>query len=215
MNNELFQRIASSILLILAAIFFIFNGPILFILFILCCYFISAFEWQKMSKYKSYNYLGHIFLVFSFLSVYLIRYSDENSLTNFIFALVICVSTDIGGYIFGRIFNGPKLTRISPKKTYMGVFGGFLLAIVSTFVIMKLLETFLSNDFILNMNNLILIILISAVSQAGDILISYFKRLSKLKDSGNLIPGHGGILDRIDGMIFAFPFYYLIILISK
>ena len=65
------------------------------------------------------------------------------------------------------------------------------------------------------MNNLILIILISAVSQAGDILISYFKRLSKIKDSGNLIPGHGGILDRIDGMIFAFPFYYLIILISK
>ena len=80
---------------------------------------------------------------------------------------------------------------------------------------MKLLKTFLSNDFILNMNNLILIILISAVSQAGDILIPYFKRLSKIKDSGNLIPGHGGILDRIDGMIFAFPFYYLIILISK
>ena len=215
MNNELFQRIASSILLILVAIFFIFNGTILFILFILSCYFISAYEWQKMSKYKSYNYLGHIFLAFSFLSVYLIRFSDENSLTNFIFALVICVSTDIGGYIFGRIFNGPKLTRISPKKTYMGVFGGFLLAIVSTYVIMKLLKTILSNDFILNMNNLILIILISAVSQAGDILISYFKRLSKLKDSGNLIPGHGGILDRIDGMIFAFPFYYLIILISK
>ena len=176
MNNELFQRIVSSILLILVAIFFIFNGTILFILFILSCYFISAYEWQKMSKYKSYNYLGHIFLAFSFLSVYLIRFSDENSLTNFIFALVICVSTDIGGYIFGRIFNGPKLTRISPKKTYMGVLGGFLLAIVSTFVIMKLLETFLSNDFILNMNNLILIILISAVSQAGDILIS-FKRL--------------------------------------
>ena len=215
MNNELFQRIVSSILLILVAIFFIFNGTILFILFILSCYFISAYEWQKMSKYKSYNYLGHIFLAFSFLSVYLIRFSDENSLTNFIFALVICVSTDIGGYIFGRIFNGPKLTRISPKKTYMGVLGGFLLAIVSTYVIMKLLKTILSNDFILNMNNLILIILISAVSQAGDILISYFKRLSKLKDSGNLIPGHGGILDRIDGMIFAFPFYYLIILISK
>ena len=215
MNNELFQRIVSSILLILVAIFFIFNGTILFILFILSCYFISAYEWQKMSKYKSYNYLGHIFLAFSFLSVYLIRFSDENSLTNFIFALVICVSTDIGGYIFGRIFNGPKLTRISPKKTYMGVLGGFLLAIVSTYVIMKLLKTILSNDFILNMNNLILIILISAVSQAGDILISYFKRLSKIKDSGNLIPGHGGILDRIDGMIFAFPFYYLIILISK
>ena len=215
MNNELFQRIVSSILLILVAIFFIFNGTILFILFILSCYFISAYEWQKMSKYKSYNYLGHIFLAFSFLSVYLIRFSDENSLTNFIFALVICVSTDIGGYIFGRIFNGPKLTRISPKKTYTGVLGGFLLAIVSTYVIMKLLKTFLSNDFIFNMNNLILIILISAVSQAGDILISYFKRLAKIKDSGNLIPGHGGILDRIDGMIFAFPFYYLIILISK
>jgi len=167
-----------------------------------------------MSKNKVYNYLGYIFLIISFYSAYSIRNADENSLSKFVFVLTICISTDLGGYIFGKIFNGPKLTKISPKKTYSGVFGGYIFATVLTCLIMIASKSFLSNNFILNINNILMILLISTVSQVGDIIISYFKRLSKIKDTGKLIPGHGGILDRIDGMIFAFPFYYTIILLN-
>ena len=212
--KELYLRIISSIILVLLCIFFIFNGSFLFNIFITLCFFATIYEWQKLSKNKVYNYLGYIFLIISFFSAYSIRHIDENSLSNFVFVLIICISTDLGGYFFGKIFKGPKLTKFSPKKTYSGVFGGYFLAILLTSLIMISSKSFLLNDFILNINNIIIILLISTVSQVGDIIISYFKRLSKIKDTGKLIPGHGGILDRIDGMIFAFPFYYIIILLD-
>ena len=126
----------------------------------------------------------------------------------FIIILLICILTDIGGYIFGKILKGPKLTKISPKKTYSGLIGGFLLSIGVLFFIFSL-GLFIKPQE-LNSNIFILILLISAISQIGDIIISYFKRLSKIKDTGKIIPGHGGLLDRIDGMIFAFPSAYII-----
>ena len=212
--KEFYLRILSSIILILLCIFFIFNGSFLFNIFITICFFLTIYEWHEMSKNKVYNYLGYIFLIVSFYSAYSIRNVDENSLSKFVFVLTICISTDLGGYIFGKIFNGPKLTKISPKKTYSGVFGGYIFAAMFTCLIMIASKSFLSNNFILNINNILMILLISTVSQVGDIIISYFKRLSKIKDTGKLIPGHGGILDRIDGMIFAFPFYYTIILLN-
>jgi len=122
---------------------------------------------------------------------------------------MICVSTDIGGYIFGKIFKGPKLTKFSPNKTYAGMIGGYILSIVSTII---LTNFYFNDDFAIKL--FIFVILISTISQLGDIIISYFKRLSKIKDTGKIIPGHGGLLDRVDGMIFAFPFSYLIILID-
>jgi phosphatidate cytidylyltransferase len=120
---------------------------------------------------------------------------------------MICASTDIGGYIFGKIFKGPKLTKISPKKTYSGVIGGYLLSIIFYYSFINLQY---GNE--INSNDLVFILLISTISQLGDITISYFKRLSKIKDTGKILPGHGGLLDRVDGMIFAFPFSYAIIL---
>ena len=130
--------------------------------------------------------------------------------------LVICIFTDIGGYIFGRTFKGPKLTKISPNKTYSGMIGGYFLSIIFMSLFFLNLEILLghtnieSTDKELSLNNFILIISISTASQIGDIIVSYFKRLSKIKDTGKIIPGHGGLLDRIDGMIFAFPMSYLI-----
>jgi len=118
---------------------------------------------------------------------------------------LICICTDIGGYIFGKIFKGPKLTTISPNKTYAGMLGGYLLSLICTLVITNF------TDYSTKTFQLILItIFLSTVSQAGDIIISYFKRLAKIKNTGNLIPGHGGLLDRIDGIIFAVPTLYLI-----
>jgi phosphatidate cytidylyltransferase len=153
-----------------------------------------------ISKKKSYHIYGFLFLIFSFYTFY--ELSIE--LIAVFYVIIICSSTDIGGYAFGKIFKGPKLTKISPKKTYAGMIGGYLLSLISIFVI----SSFINYEATLIL--FLLTILISTVSQLGDIVISYFKRLSKVKNTGKLIPGHGGLLDRIDGMIFAFPIYYLI-----
>ena len=206
MKKELQKRIFSSLMLIPIALFFIIKGSFLFNFFIFICFLITSYEWHKMSQKKPYYLLGLLFLVLSFYSAYVIRTDTNSSLEYFIVILLICISTDIGGYIFGKLFKGPKLTKISPKKTYSGVIGGYLLSII-------FLNLFFNSSYYLypqemTSNIFLLILLISTVSQLGDIIISYFKRLSKIKDTGKIIPGHGGILDRIDGMIFAFPFCY-------
>ena len=139
----------------------------------------------------------------------------------FIMILFICIFTDIGGYVFGTIFKGPKLTKISPKKTYAGVIGGYLFALIFIAIFFNNLNYIseITNIEIssqkLTLKNFILTIAISSISQLGDIFISYFKRKSKIKNTGKIIPGHGGLLDRIDGMIFAFPASYLSYLIFK
>ena len=165
-----------------------------------------------MSKKKSYYFLGLIFLIFSFYTVYELRnISDDISLSLFLFVTFICVSTDIGGYIFGKIFKGPKLIKLSPNKTYSGMIGGFLLSIIFANFFIEFTHVIGLNHIEFSIETFIIVLLISMVSQIGDIIVSYFKRLSKIKDTGKIIPGHGGLLDRIDGMIFAFPSTYLLL----
>ena len=212
MKKEFEKRILSSIILIPIALFFIIKGSFFFTFFIATCFVITLYEWHMMSKKKKYNIFGFIFLIFSFYSVYFIRNElDKDGLLIFIFIVIICVSTDIGGYVFGKLFKGPKLTKISPKKTYAGVFGGYFLSIIFTNLFTNYSELFTDQNF--GKDDFVFVLIISTVSQVGDIIISYFKRLSKIKDTGKLIPGHGGILDRIDGMLFAFPFYFIFYLI--
>ncbi len=214
MKNELFKRFLSSIILIPIALFFIIKGSFYFNFFISICFLITFYEWHMMTKKKSYNIFGYVFLLFSFYSVYFVRIElEENSLFIFLFIVLICISTDIGGYVFGKIFKGPKLTKISPKKTYAGVFGGYFLSIIIANILTNYSELLTNNYLYFERDEFIFVIIISTVSQLGDLIISYFKRLSKVKDTGKLIPGHGGILDRIDGMIFAFPFFYVFSLI--
>ena len=203
MSQELTKRILSSIVLIPITLFFIIKGSYLFIFFLLI--FLSAiiYEWHMMSKKKPYRIFGFIFLFLSFYSIYKLRI--DNDYWFLLFVTIICVSTDIGGYVFGKIFKGPKLTKFSPNKTYAGMTGGYLLSIISAIFLDNFNEEFQIKWFII-------VILISTISQLGDIIISYFKRLSKIKDTGKIIPGHGGLLDRVDGMIFAYPFSYLILL---
>ena len=203
--SELLKRIISSLIIIPIALFFIIKGSFLFIFFILICFLITSYEWHKMSNKKQYYLPGFLFLMLSFYSAYLIRANDSDSLKFFLHILIVCVSTDIGGYIFGKIFKGPKLIKISPKKTYSGVIGGYLMSIILYYLFINL-----NYGDEINSNDFIFILLISTISQLGDITISYFKRLSKIKDTGKILPGHGGLLDRIDGMIFAFPAAYII-----
>ena len=213
MNKEFLKRLLSSIILIPLLFIVIFIGSNLFIIFVGICLIITLYEWHMMSKNKSYNILGHLFLLFSFYSVYFVRNElGDKGLFVFLFIILICIFTDIGGYLFGKIFKGPKLTKISPNKTYSGVIGAFLLSIVIIFSLNLFNSYFKFNLEIFKFNYLIFTLIISAISQIGDIIVSYFKRLSKIKDTGNLIPGHGGILDRIDGMIFASPFFFILYL---
>ncbi len=208
MNQELVKRILSSIILIPIALFFIIKGSFLFIFFISTCFCIIAYEWHMMRKNKSFYLLGFLFLFFSFLTIYELRFSSGKDYIFILIVTIICVSTDIGGYVFGKLFKGPKLTKLSPNKTYAGMIGGYLLSLISLSLSFQYFELQFS------INWLFFTLLISSVSQVGDIIVSYFKRLSRIKDTGKIIPGHGGLLDRVDGMLFAFPFAYIILLIG-
>jgi phosphatidate cytidylyltransferase len=208
MSQEFIKRILSSIILIPITFFLIIKGSFFFNIFILICFFITSFEWYMMSKKKFYNIFGIIFLIISFYSIYKLRNQFGAEYLYLLFVTIICVSTDLGGYIFGNLFKGPKLTKISPKKTYSGMIGGYLMSVILIYYFLK--NTSFSGSIDLSSGVFIFVLLISTISQLGDILISYFKRLSKIKDTGKIIPGHGGLLDRVDGMIFAFPFSYFI-----
>ena len=210
MNNEFFIRILSSLILIPIVLFFILKGSIIFNIFVLVFFLITLYEWHNLSVNKIYYLPGFIFIFFSFYAFYILR--NEADYIFFWLILLTCISTDIGGYIFGKILKGPKLTKISPNKTYAGMFGGFLLSIISTFIYFNNL-TFLSiTDFDrqVGLKIMLIVLSISFVSQTGDLIISFFKRKSKIKNTGKIIPGHGGILDRIDGMIFAYPYAFLL-----
>ena len=124
-NKELQKRILSSIILLPLAYYFILAGSFYLIFFTIICFFISIYEWNKMVKKNELKVLGTLFLIFSFYTFYEITNTDL-----WIFVLLICVSTDIGGYVFGKLFKGPKLTKISPNKTYSGMIGGYLLSLI-------------------------------------------------------------------------------------
>ena len=209
MKNELLKRILSSIFLIPLIIFLVLQGSFVFIFFIIICFFITSYEWLNMSKKSSYSILGIFFLIFSFYSIYKLRINTYDDYLYLFFVITVCISTDIGGYFFGKTLKGPKLTKISPNKTYAGMIGSFLFSLIFSIIFINFVL-----DENLYLNWLILIILLSSISQFGDIIISYFKRVSKIKDTGKIIPGHGGLLDRIDGMIFVFPVAYIFFLID-
>ncbi len=206
--SELTKRILSSILLLPTALFFIIKGSIFFKFFMIIIFLVAAFEWNSLSKKKNYKIPGIIFLIASIYFSILFRGNTNFELYIFLFTILICVATDIGGYIFGNIIKGPKIIKsISPNKTYAGSIGGLILSIILVYIFLKnsnLIDEDLPNYF--RKEEFIYVLLISTVSQVGDFVISYFKRKSKIKNTGSIIPGHGGLLDRIDGMIFALPF---------
>jgi phosphatidate cytidylyltransferase len=151
--------------------------------------------------YKSFSLLYLSILVFCIISIKLLSLNLYFAL---VFSLLIAIMSDIGGLVIGKIFKGKKLSKISPNKTISGSFGSF---IFSLFLIPFFLEPFSTY----NISIVILFtLIISLASQLGDLLISLLKRKAKVKDTSDLLPGHGGVLDRIDGIIFAIPVGLLI-----
>jgi len=208
MNLELKKRIVTSILLLFLLYLMINYSYILIISLII----ISVVTWIEFNSliYKVFKKKNLIIkFLFKLLSliylsslVFLILYieTEQTYLKKcLIYSILVSIVTDIGGLLIGRTIKGKKLTKISPKKTISGSIGSFLFSLV-------LVPIFYNELLEYNLLYLIIItLLISLTSQVGDILISYLKRRAKVKDTSDILPGHGGFLDRIDGIIFALP----------
>ena len=208
MIKEFEKRLLTSLFLIPITIFFIIQGSIFFAFFLSILFIASSYEWLQMNKNNNLlKLLGIIFLLISFYSASEIR--EYRGFEYFLFIITVSIFTDIGGYVFGKTFNGPKLTKISPNKTYAGIFGGFLLSLIAGLIYLNYFgeREIVDTDYVLIF---LLILFISSISQVGDLIISFFKRKAKLKDTGKILPGHGGLLDRIDGLVFVMPTIYLL-----
>ena len=213
MTKDLKKRVLTSITLFLILFFAFMNNYVLgYVLIIVALFSVLEFLGMTMIILKKYKirkfFINSIFIlyIFYFCAVFL-TLSFSLSLKILIFIILLtCVASDIGGFVVGKFFKGPRLTKISPKKTISGAIGSLIFS--ATFA--TLLIYYLTKNF---EPYVIIIGLITSVScQAGDLFFSFLKRKSSLKDTGNFLPGHGGILDRIDGMLLGIPLGFLTLL---
>ena len=209
--SEINKRIISSFLMLTILAFSYLNMFILTVVLIFI-FFQIFYEFQYILK-KIYQFKKKLTLyilliiILAYLSIliiliWLIINTKSNDVLLFYLIITTCICTDIGGYTFGKIFKGKKLTKYSPNKTYSGLYGSYIFSFLTIYI---LFNNFFSLDKLF-----IFTFIISSVSQFGDIMISFLKRKAKIKDTSNIIPGHGGILDRLDGVIFALPFVFLL-----
>ena len=206
------RLITSIILLLLIILMMISNFFLIFTLIVLGV--LSVLEFlkltQKIIKRKLYYFtINLVFLIYLSVFCFLFFFFSNFPQTKIILFLILsgCISSDIGGYIFGKTFKGPKLTKISPNKTYSGMFGSIFL----TLLIFSTIVFYLTNSL---SYKIILYALTTSIScQIGDLVFSYLKRKAKLKDTGNFFPGHGGVLDRIDGVLLGMPIGFISMLL--
>ena len=212
-SENLKKRIYTSFFLILLLFLMLFLKPILLYFLIIIGIF-SIIEFSELIKAFNKEFIPKLFynLIFIlFIFIFCLLFFIFSNIIQFkiiLFSLLLtCVASDVGGYIFGKTFKGPKITKISPNKTFSGSIGSIILSCV----------TFCSLLFLMTKNINFIIILTGIVTslfcQIGDLYFSLLKRKAKKKDTGNLLPGHGGILDRIDGIIFGLPVGFIFLLI--
>ena len=228
MTKELQKRIITSAVLLSLLIIFNFSkffgmGVFIFALFI-CIEFSELLSKLigpgliKNHRYSSYpEKLNLKYLALQILAIFYVlivfggsSFELQGRFGNpifFLFLLSICFFSDIGGYVIGKSIGGKRLTKISPKKTISGSIGSFSFSILA----LLLFYNYDQYEYSLSINNFLFCLIISLVCQLGDLFISYLKRKAKIKDTGNILPGHGGLLDRVDGIIFAVPFAYLLL----
>tara|TARA_B110000027_G_C16060159_1_gene274077 strand:+ start:117 stop:779 length:663 start_codon:yes stop_codon:yes gene_type:complete len=216
MTNELIKRIITSVFLITLLILMYFYSFILIIGLIVIASItwiefyalISKIFFKENFRNKILRFLSKLIsLIYLSILVYIVIIISTKNFDfkmQIFYSILISISSDVGGLIFGKIIKGKKLTKISPNKTISGSVGSFLFSIT--------LIPFFFNHFdnyqIFTL--FIITILISFISQVGDLSISFLKRKAKVKDTSDILPGHGGFLDRIDGIIFAIPFGLLL-----
>ena len=212
MKNELLNRILTSIILLPFLFYATMYSSIYLITLLILIYFLSMYEIIKNTTNILFIFFSNILLILSFYSFYFLRGDTEYSLIILFWILISTFLSDIGGYIFGKIFKGKKLTRISPNKTYSGAIGSIVLSCLSL-ILINLLQVYYFNKLLVDffeLKFLLITILISLVCQLGDLFVSFLKRKINIKNISNILPGHGGILDRIDGLIFVLIFCFLL-----
>ena len=199
--NNLQKRILTTLIVLPLSIFFVVKGDYFLSFFLIFILFAGMYElFSTFKKIKSILFLSSI-LALSLFSTYYLRESIIIGALLIYFAIAVSISSDIGGYVFGKVFKWKKLTKISPNKTISGVFGSYFCSFICLVVFNELSRPVLVSD-LTEVPEVLLTIIFSTVAQAGDLVISYLKRLEKIKDTGKILPGHGGIFDRIDGLMF-------------
>ncbi len=214
MRSEIIKRINTGLVLFLLLIL-MFLSKIIYLFICVSIFSLSFVEFTKMSNLffkknfikKFLSNCAFALYLFFFLLIFIFGLNDIHFKIILFSILLICISSDIGGILFGKIFKGPKLTKISPSKTLSGSLGSFILSVLTSNLIL---------GYIFNIdqiNNFVIGILVSLSVQLGDLFFSYLKRKSALKNTGNILPGHGGILDRIDGILLGMPVGLIYVLI--
>ena len=210
--TNLQKRIFTSIIALPLSLFFIFKGGYFLLFFLLSIFFVANYELFSVFRKKTTILFLDLILILSLYSIYYLSDLNEISFYILLWIIILVVCSDIGGYVFGKIFKWKKLTKISPRKTLSGVFGSFIFSLFSVFIANAMLSSnqVIPIDF-LDPKFFFLAIIFSLIAQAGDLTISYFKRIEKVKDTGKILPGHGGILDRIDGLMFVVILVFVLI----
>jgi len=198
MNNFKKRFIIS--LLAFPLIYILLYQKLLFNLLIIVTFLFCLYEWMKIFKKKNFIFFLGLLILFIFLISLIRIYNLEDYNLKFLWLILVTWLTDIGGYIFGKLFGGTKLTKISPNKTWSGAFGSIILSQFAFLIF------FLDINYKFNFIIIFTQLFLSITGQIGDILMSYIKRKNNKKDTSNFIPGHGGFLDRVDGLIWIIIF---------
>ncbi len=218
MNNNLSKRIFTSVILATLLLVCLFFNKYSWLTLLIIASIICFFEFYNLAKKIWKKKIEFIYLsnLISFLFLVLLIYSGyglyKSPLTVIIFALSVCIFSDIGGFFIGKLVGGKKLTKISPNKTVSGSIGSLIFS-VFPLIIYFIIYNYTNNKSFQQDSWLLMFyisLILSFVCQAGDLFISYFKRKAKVKDTGSILPGHGGLLDRIDGIVFAVPSAFMI-----
>ena len=219
MSENLTKRVFTSLLLLSILLLCLFLNIYSWLLLLTVASIISFYEFSNLikkiwKKNKSTIYFANLISFFYLVFFILSSYELSRIKLNVIYVLSICIFSDIGGYFIGKLVGGKNLTKISPNKTISGSIGSFVFSLISIILIFyydKSYGTYFNFTTTFYVKSIFFILIVSFICQAGDLLISYFKRKAKVKDTGSILPGHGGLLDRIDGIIFALPAAFILL----
>ena len=219
MSLNLSKRILTAFFLSIILLTGLFFNKYIWFVLLISASIISFYEFDLLTKKIFKNQNMKIFLInilsFSYLVIFVyVGYQFYNSsFVYLIFSLLIGICSDTGGYIVGNFIGGKKLTKISPNKTISGSVGSFLFSLISIVILISFFEIDLIHKPIIEL--VFICLFLSLICQLGDLLISFFKRKANVKDTGTILPGHGGLLDRIDGIIFVLPAAFVLDILTS